>query len=424
MRLPGFHCASSPLPLLALIAACSGGSGTTHTSTGGTTGIGPAGGTVRSSDGVVAIEIPAGALASDTNIEVEPITNTAPGGLGSAYRLLPAGTTFAVPARLTFALTAADLEGTTLDAIGVGFAGGDGRWRALDPVTRTETSVSAMTTHLSDWSRLVGWQIRPAAAHVYSGDHLALQVIDCEPTIDDDGVSTLISACTSDDLLTPLVSGWAVDGIPGGDLGVGMVQANGDAADYLAPIVVGDETFAVSVDFTPLRTHPQILLVSNVTVSPVEGDWTGTSHVVFPNTFETRSDFAFELDLAASTETVKILRVKTGWVTVQVLESDGTCTTSMGPQTFALVPDDGRITYFPDPTGGTFSATGELVPLATRTATFRTTCTDGRQWTQDGPVGGTWLDVSDGTPAFPGGTSTMSFSSSYGGFVNEWSFTR
>lgn len=389
-----------------------------------TSAVGPAGGTLRSPDGLVTIEIPAGALASTTNIEVQRIANTAPGGLGSAFRLLPAGTTFTVPVRITFAFTAADLVGTTLDAIGVGFAGDDGSWRSVDQVERTPTSVSVLTSHFSDWSRLVGWQLRPAEAHVPSGDRVALQVMYCEPT-DDDGVTSLLAACTADDLVAPLVSGWAVDGVPGGNLAVGMLQTSGDSADYLAPIVAGEETFAVTVNLTPRRARRQVMLVSNITVGALEGVWTGTSQVVFtlgPTSFETTTaSFVFEVDTAASTPDVTIFRLKSGTVDWELNVSDAGCTTHAGPKTFTLLPGEGEIRLVSNGASATLSAFGQIFHPAG--ATSESTC-DGNAGTGVLDVGAAWLDVPAGTPAFPDGGATMSGGWTSGGSSSQWTFHR
>ncbi|MEZ5173490.1 MAG: hypothetical protein R2850_08280 [Bacteroidia bacterium] len=41
-------------------------------------------------------------MNSDTEISIQPITNTAPLGIANAYRLGPEGTTFSVPVTLSF----------------------------------------------------------------------------------------------------------------------------------------------------------------------------------------------------------------------------------------------------------------------------------------------------------------------------------
>src|SRR5687768_430852 len=57
--------------------------------------IGAAGGRLASSDGKLTLVIPPGALASDTRITIQPISNNAPLGLGTAYRFTPDGGQFA-----------------------------------------------------------------------------------------------------------------------------------------------------------------------------------------------------------------------------------------------------------------------------------------------------------------------------------------
>ena len=55
--------------------------------------IGPAGGAI-SIAGEVELIIPVGALSSDTEISIQPLTNNAPNGNGNAYRFGPEGTKF------------------------------------------------------------------------------------------------------------------------------------------------------------------------------------------------------------------------------------------------------------------------------------------------------------------------------------------
>src|SRR5258706_4999451 len=74
--------------------------------------IGPAGGALGSGDGKVTVSIPAGALAADTTISIQPFTNTAPGGRGLSYRFAPSGVVFSAPVQITFSFTDADLIGS------------------------------------------------------------------------------------------------------------------------------------------------------------------------------------------------------------------------------------------------------------------------------------------------------------------------
>src|SRR4249919_643884 len=56
--------------------------------------IGPSGGTLVSDDGVTELIIPAGALASNTPISIQTVTNEVPGAIGFSYHLMPDGTKF------------------------------------------------------------------------------------------------------------------------------------------------------------------------------------------------------------------------------------------------------------------------------------------------------------------------------------------
>jgi hypothetical protein len=67
------------------------------------TGIGPAGGLVRSADGLAVLEVPAGALTAAVDLTLAPATGTPldPSGTGAVYAVLPAGTVFLQPAKLS-----------------------------------------------------------------------------------------------------------------------------------------------------------------------------------------------------------------------------------------------------------------------------------------------------------------------------------
>lgn len=112
--------------------------------------LGQSGGTLASPDGRLTITVPEGALAGPLAVSIQPITNLAPGGLGGAWRLAPAGAAFATPLLLTFhagsggplrdlAIAVQDQEGYWVHAAGV----------ARDPLAGTLTVAAA---HFSDWS--------------------------------------------------------------------------------------------------------------------------------------------------------------------------------------------------------------------------------------------------------------------------------
>jgi len=125
--------------------------------------IGAAGGSLSAPDGNLTLTIPAGALATNTVIGIQPLTNMAHGKIGAAYRLTPEGQTFLVPVTLTFSYIDADLEGTAVIVVGAAFQTADGYWQWADYATfdRTAKAASIFTSHFSDWSLVKDLQLQP-----------------------------------------------------------------------------------------------------------------------------------------------------------------------------------------------------------------------------------------------------------------------
>ena len=116
--------------------------------------IGPAGGSLSSRDNTLQIEVPAGALAANTEISVQAVSNTLPGSPGPAYRLLPEGTRFAKPVKLTFKYTNKHLDSTAEDALFMAYQAQDGIWRFIPKTTlnKTARTLTVETGHFSDWA--------------------------------------------------------------------------------------------------------------------------------------------------------------------------------------------------------------------------------------------------------------------------------
>ncbi len=236
--------------------------------------IGTAGGTVSAKDHGVTVTIPAGALTADTTISIQPIENTAGAGIGVGYRLTPAGQTFAQSVRITFPYSDADIEGTAPEALGIAFQDAAGRWEfqtstALDTTARTLT---VLTKHFTDWSKVAGLQLRPGEASVKVKDQISLKATICLSRGKD--VVYVRKSCgdpTSDDAAAAqIVPGtWSVNGAVGGNVTVGTVQGVEGVATYFAPAkkpsgVGGKSIVAVTVQvksFTGTK-----LLVSNITI--------------------------------------------------------------------------------------------------------------------------------------------------------------
>ncbi len=115
--------------------------------------VGMTGGAVTSSDGKLALAIPAGAVGGNVTITTEPATPPAAGAVGTVYEIGPSGTQFAMPVTLTLHYAAADVAGMTESSLRVAtFAGGS--WQILPGavVDTQDKTVSGVTTHLSPYA--------------------------------------------------------------------------------------------------------------------------------------------------------------------------------------------------------------------------------------------------------------------------------
>ncbi len=257
----------------------------TATGTVVTASIGAAGGSLTSGDGKLVLTVPAGALAANTTIGIQPITNFAHGKIGSAYRLTPDGQTFSQPVSLSFAYADEDLVGAGIDVLGVAFQTTAGLWRwAGDPtVNAAAKTVSVNTTHFTDWSRVKGIQMRPPSKAVRVKGSVSLVITDCYPvsTTDPrtgDQLAYLGYRCDGDDdvaVLNP-ISDWSVNGVLGGGSVTGTVTGSGTSGTFVAPATKpSPNNVTVSARVKKSTLGQTVLVSSSITIT--EDSWMGTS---------------------------------------------------------------------------------------------------------------------------------------------------
>jgi hypothetical protein len=115
------------------------------------------GGTLAGSDGVVSVNIPAGALGVNTAITIKISDETAPtNGIGKVYTLTPDGVQFTKPVKLSFQYSDKDALTTPPSSMAIAFKKPDNTWQLmptveLDKVTHT---ITTETTHFSQWTLL------------------------------------------------------------------------------------------------------------------------------------------------------------------------------------------------------------------------------------------------------------------------------
>lgn len=272
-------CGPAPVPLTTTIAVTAVGTpnGPTQTAM-----IGPAGGSVSSSDGLVTLTVPANAVTAMTAFTVTPVEATGPGAL-RAFRLGPEGTRFAAPATVTMKYSAEDVAGSAPELFTVGSQDAQGRWRgATTKVDENSRTISAETTHLSDWSFLRGATLRPPSATVKVKNTVSLEVKTCrfaDPPAGDDDLAPIAFECQSfEEETAPILVGPSVNGVRGGNASLGTVGSD-RKFQYTAPAKKPTPNpVSVSIEYSPNRKG-KTLLVSNVTVTdetPAPERYTGT----------------------------------------------------------------------------------------------------------------------------------------------------
>jgi hypothetical protein len=242
------------------------------------TTIGAAGGTVRSSDSLLMLIIPPGALSLETAISIEPITNTAPGGIGRSYRLLPSGLTFAQPAVLSIRYGSTTLSPSSLV---IAWQGSDNIWQGMIDASDVSTDlqvVAAAITHFTDFALYRRWFIVPDTFSVKVRQSASLVVYTTD--LPDVGDSTTLSPLPNPYAIAAAeVTGWAVEHLPGGNEVFGTIAGAGASAAYTAPNTVPDEN-PVEVEATIDRSsegQPDLEVTALVNITDDGGGGTGES---------------------------------------------------------------------------------------------------------------------------------------------------
>jgi len=234
-----------------------------------------AGGTVSSADGRVTLTIPAGALAANTTISIQPIENTAPNGIGQSYDFLPNGQQFAKPITVTLHYTDAEMAGTAPELLQFGYQNSQNAWAGKDnlQVNKAAHTISAPIKHFSRWAFYAMFRLNPTEATLTTGETVTLHAVklpyseDPDPT---DGPAEWINVLGHP---TPVpatdISNWQVNGQPATTNSANgwLTDGSEGAKVYHAPSQVpAVNPVAVSCS---LRTgQGTISLLSNITVVP------------------------------------------------------------------------------------------------------------------------------------------------------------
>lgn len=235
--------------------------------------IGSGGGSVASDDGILAVDIPVGALASNVTITLQPVSNTAPGGFSSSYRLGPEGQTFAKPVTLKFTFPSDVIDGADTTSVTIASQQPDGTWLPVsttrDATTRTLT---ASTTHFSIWTAISNLWIDPPFAAVNLGNSRSFTANFCGR------VGNVVTQCITNVAGTGVNLVWSVNGVVGGSTTLGTVTANGTQATYNAPTTAPPGRRVTLGVTATTAAGARWIANANVQVGP-QDSWGGTIEV-------------------------------------------------------------------------------------------------------------------------------------------------
>lgn len=198
--------------------------------------IGSAGGTIISDDGKVELVIPAGALASNTDISMQPVTNEAPGGIGTSYDFLPNGLKFSVPGKLTFHYTDDDLNGGDPRFLYLAYQDSLNTWVA-DPNKQVTDSIAKTVSldigHFTIYSEgQDGFHMYSLPKLVTEGKKAAVVITEILETNDEGRI------IQEGGVPPEFFTDWQVNGNPGGSATDGTIAGAGTFSSYYAPAVI------------------------------------------------------------------------------------------------------------------------------------------------------------------------------------------
>ncbi len=161
----------NPTPQEPLITQVGISTGTSVTSS-----IDVSGGSLTSTDGILQLIVPAGAVPAATIFTIQPVSNYCPGGYGLSYRLLPEGVTFLQPVTIIFSYP--DTLPGDEDFLKIAYQDDDHTWFApkIYTLNTANNTASVQTKHFSDWSLFLRLAIEPFYSNVKVGESRTLSV--------------------------------------------------------------------------------------------------------------------------------------------------------------------------------------------------------------------------------------------------------
>lgn len=264
-----------------------------------TTNVGPAGGTITSTDGALSLNFPAGAVSAPVNVVIKSVANSAPNSFGPAFELEPAGLALAQPVTATLRVDGALIGDALPQELGVAKLDANGQW-LVDLSSRVSTSGTALSNPTTNNDRaaiaanavtisvtvsirslqpttiVTMWQVEPKKATVATGGVVPIRILACyrDTALDDDvQMVAALPICAP----STRTGTWSVSGIVGGTEEYGKVNVLSptSTARYQAPLQppIPNKVEVVASMYWPQRGVTQTFAIPvTVTGSP---EWTG-----------------------------------------------------------------------------------------------------------------------------------------------------
>jgi hypothetical protein len=147
--------------------------------------IGPAGGTISSSDGRLTLTVPENAVSENVAFSIQSTSNKVEDGIGSAYRVEPSGMTFKVPVTIAMKYSEQDIAAMKAFELKLAYQDETGVWheKTSSVVDAEAGHVSVTTDHLSGWAvrrAARSFGVTPQRATVRVGRSINVQAEKCE----------------------------------------------------------------------------------------------------------------------------------------------------------------------------------------------------------------------------------------------------
>jgi len=215
--------------------------------------IGPEGGKIRSTDGLMELTFPPGALTAPTRIGIQPVESTSVVSFGNAYACTPDGIHFEKPVHLVMYYTDSVAKRTQRAIRTIEWQDDSGRWTTIEDVhaDTVSRSISCEIGHFSTYTPATKFTLRPGFTRVKVKQE-KLFILTISGTYPDG--KRYRSGVEANAFFWPgHPVEWSVAGVIGGNDVVGHIHSfsadNMNGAIYTAPVAVPADLVTVTARY-------------------------------------------------------------------------------------------------------------------------------------------------------------------------------